>query len=125
MRRRNLLPKTLLPLFVLLLFGCQEDPTGPSEYDAGPRLVVIPEAAGMLIGQTLQLSALIRDQNGRVTDAGHDTDWESSDSRVADVNEDGTVWALAEGHVTITAASNGHGARAEIYVTRVPVNWKW
>lgn len=112
MRRGNMLPRTLLPLFVLLLFGCQDDATGPATYEVDYQLVVIPAELNLMPGQSFQLSVMVEDDQGRLLPLppGEEVTWGSSDPAVAKVAGDGTVLALREGGTNITAGCNGQCA---------------
>lgn len=127
MRHKKLIPPTLFALVALTsLSACRDDPAGVDyEYQRGPELMVAPEEAGILIGETLQLSVLVREINGRLHEPGDEVNWQSSDPEVVEVTEDGMVRGLAEGRVTITAGCNGYSAWATIHVTKIPTSEKW
>lgn len=118
MRRSNMFPRTLLPLFVLLLFGCRDDATGPATYEVDYQLIVIPAEISLMAGQTFQFSVMVQDDQGRLLPLppGDEVTWGSSDPVVAKVADDGTVLALAEGGVNITAGCNGQRAWANVRV---------
>ena len=58
------------------------------------------------LGETVQLSAEVRDQNGNVV-AGAALMWSSSDASVATVDAAGRMTAAANGTATITATAGG------------------
>lgn len=121
MRASNTVPKILLPLFALLLFGCRGDTTGPAEYESElqMQLVVVPGEVHIVAGQSFQLSAMVKDFEGRLfpLPPGDDPAWESSNPAIAEVSGDGKVIAFAEGQVHITAGCNGYCAGAIVYVS--------
>ncbi|MBP3410332.1 MAG: Ig-like domain-containing protein, partial [Clostridia bacterium] len=75
------------------------------------QLVLQPGALKMNVGDsyTVRCALSSEDTNQRLRFA-------SSDSRVASIGNDGTVYALASGEVTISARASG-GAHAEMKVT--------
>ena len=79
-------------------------------------MTVTPERPELISpGDTLQLAAEVRDQNGQVM-TGVSVTWASGDDRVARVDEAGLVTAVAEGTATITAAVGQAAATTEIAV---------
>jgi uncharacterized protein YjdB len=83
-------------------------------------VAVTPAAPTLIINTTVQLTATTRDANGTVL-TGHTVTWETSSSNVATVSEDGVVRAVATGHATITARSEGEAGTADITVELPPV----
>ncbi|HUF49396.1 MAG TPA: Ig-like domain-containing protein, partial [Longimicrobiales bacterium] len=83
--------------------------------------LVLPDAATVSIGSTLQLEATLADPIG-VPVAGDSFTWSSSNPAVATVDAAGLVTGIAEGSVTIAATASGAGytATAEIQVL-VPI----
>jgi hypothetical protein len=119
MRQKSLLRKTLLPLMALpFLFGCS-DSLGPEGPQLTRQLVVVPEEAVLGIGESLQLTAMRRDGQGRLQEISEVVSWETSESRVAEVTLEGTVRAVREGRATILVEGpDGHLASALIYVLK-------
>lgn len=74
-----------------------------------------PEAAKLAVGETIQLSGVIKSgESTRLT-------WSSSDEGVAAVDENGLVTALSEGQTVITASAfNGKSGTSTITVCGVP-----
>jgi len=83
-------------------------------------VAVGPAAAGILIGQTVQLTATAKDANGN-TLIGRVVTWASNNAAVASVNSSGLSTGVAAGSATITATSEGHSGSSVITVTQVPV----
>jgi len=72
------------------------------------------------VGSTLQLVATPRDANGTAL-TGRVVTWSTSDSSIATVSSSGVVTGISAGSVTITAASEGKTASADITVEIEPV----
>src|SRR5208283_5423294 len=89
---------------VLLLAACGGGGGGSS----APSVVgvtVAPTTASVMVGQQIQLGAVITDSAGNaITEP---VAWASSDSAVATVNSTGLVMGLTLGQATITAISAG------------------
>src|SRR2546425_4244381 len=83
-------------------------------------VMVTPTSASVLQGQTLQLTATIKDSAGNVL-SGRAITWTSSNSGVVTVSGSGLVTGVAAGSATITAASEGQSGTASISVANVPV----
>ncbi len=79
-------------------------------------VTVSPSQAGILVGQTIPLTASVLDDQGRPIDGAIVT-WNSSASAVASVDAGGTVSARTPGTATITATSDGRSGSAEITVS--------
>lgn len=83
-------------------------------------VVVSPSTNPLQVGQTVQLTTTIKDQNG-TTVTNRAVTWASSDNTIATVNATGKVTAVAPGTATITATSEGKSGTATVTVTPVPV----
>ena len=81
---------------------------------------VTPLSGAMLVGQSLQFTAVIRDAVGSPL-SGYATAWSSSAPTVASVSSTGLVIAQAAGGAAITATSEGKSNTATITVSLVPV----
>ena len=88
--------------------GCGDDTTEPPPRPEPPRpaaITVTPAMAELTaLGETVQLSAEVRDQNGQVMD-GVTVTWASSAAAVAKVDAAGLVTAAGNGAATITATA--------------------
>jgi uncharacterized protein YjdB len=67
---------------------------------------VVPNPSSVLLGQTAQLTPLLRAENGDEL-SGRQVGWSSSDEAVATVSETGLVAGVVVGQATITATSEG------------------
>ncbi|HSM05368.1 MAG TPA: Ig-like domain-containing protein [Longimicrobiales bacterium] len=82
---------------------------------------VTPEAATVLVSQTQQLTATVRDGNGNVLE-GRTVTWSSGTPSVATVDANGLVTAVSGGTAVISATSGGESGQATITVpTPTPV----
>jgi hypothetical protein len=121
----GLIPFVALPLFI----GCQNNVTGP-EGDGdfallaqepafespGPRLLLAPGAAELVVGESLQFYRYWQDEADAYDDPDKNVQWESSDPAVATVGQDGLVQALRKGTVIISAQGDGGPGRATVIV---------
>src|SRR5207247_9615126 len=83
-------------------------------------VAVSPASARVPAGQTVQLSATLRDANGTIL-TGRSVAWASNNTSVATVTGTGLVSAKVAGSATITATSEGQSGTAAMTVTPVPV----
>src|SRR6266516_1171649 len=79
-------------------------------------VTVSPASASVPVGQTVQLSATLRDANGTIL-TGRSVTWASNNTAVATVTGTGLVSAKVAGSATITATSEGQSGTAAITVT--------
>src|SRR5207253_369819 len=77
---------------------------------------VSPPTATIQQGQTVQLTATLKDASG-TTLSGRTVTWSSSNTSVATVSSSGLVSAVTPGSATVTAASEGKTGTASITVT--------
>src|SRR6266513_2467271 len=82
--------------------------------------VVISPPPSIRVGQTVQLTATLKDSTGN-TLTGRTVMWGSGDTTVARVSLSGLMTGVAEGSATITATSEGKSSTATITVALVPV----
>ena len=100
--------------------GDSGGPTAPPTVDP-PRattVMVSPATAELDVGETVQLTAVVRDQNSNVM-AGASVTWMSGAGTVATVNASGLVTGVAGGTATITARSGSAQGTAQITVVSV------
>ena len=79
-------------------------------------VTVSPASASVPAGQTVQLSATLRDANGNIL-TGRSVTWASNNTSVATVTGTGLVTGKVAGSATITATSEGQSGTAAITVT--------
>src|SRR5207253_731812 len=79
-------------------------------------VTVTPPSASVPAGQTVQLTATLKDANGNVL-TGRTVTWASNNTTVATVNSSGLVTTKAAGPATITATSGGQNGTSAITVT--------
>ena len=79
---------------------------------------VTPDSANIIAGDTLRLSATLRDATG-MTLTGRVVSWASSDSTVARVSQSGVVATFDSGAARITASAEGHADTVPVIVTPV------
>jgi uncharacterized protein YjdB len=84
-------------------------------------IVLTPNVDTIVVAQTVQLSAQVRDASGTPL-AGRTIFWTTSDAQIATVSSQGLVTAVSQGNATITAASEGRTATAAIVVNPRPVS---
>src|SRR6266513_153881 len=84
-------------------------------------VTVTPATASLTVGQTVQLTATLRDANGNPL-TGRVITWQSSNNAIASVNGSGLVSGVAAGGpVTMTATSEGQSGTATVNVSLAPV----
>src|SRR5436309_5330412 len=83
-------------------------------------VTLTPASATVNEGQTLQLTATLKDANGN-TLVGRSITWSSSNPSAASVNGTGLVTGVAAGSATITATSEGKSGSSAITVVHMPV----
>ncbi len=82
-------------------------------------IVIEPEEATLMaLGETVQLTAAVLDQNGQPVD-GAAASWSSSDVQVAAVDVDGLVTSVGKGTAMITASNGGVTGTSSITVVQV------
>jgi len=79
-------------------------------------VAVVPSQLDLVVGETVQLSAALRDARGGPL-AGRLITWTSADPRIATVNSNGTVTAVSGGTTRITATSERRGGASTVTVT--------
>jgi hypothetical protein len=81
---------------------------------------VMPNAATRQVGETVQLSAAVKDAGGNLLE-GFTVTWSTSDASVASVSSAGLVTANSIGMASISAAAGGRSGSAVITVAGTPV----
>jgi hypothetical protein len=104
----------LVSLFILT--GCSDSPTAPP---VASLEIVAPETQ-VRVNETLQLSVVIRSEDGEEL-VGRAVEWSSSDESRATISPEGVVGGIAVGQVTITASANGATDQLSINVIETPV----
>ena len=117
---QNLYPASIVALVLVCwtVVSCGNDgPTEP-EPQTPTSITLSPVAATLTaVGETLQLTATLLDQEGKViADAG--VSWTSTNASVVKVDANGLVTAVQNGYVQITAASGGVNATVSIIVAQ-------
>ena len=101
----------VLSLLVALVSGCgdggtTETPTAPATPVATSVAITPPSVTLAALGETVQLSVAVLDQNAQPM-AGTSVIWASSDGSVATVDAGGVVTAVWNGNTSVTAAVPG------------------
>ena len=119
-RRRTIVRLSAVLAVVALAKGCGDgdSPTAPPTPEpARPTTVTVSPATDELtaLGETVQLTAEVRDQNARVM-AGATVTWTSSAISVATVDASGLVTAAGNGEATVTASAGEASGSAVVTV---------
>ena len=126
-RYRTMIKMSALLVGLVLASGCGggDSATAPEPVSDPPRpttIAVSPFATELTaLGETVQLTAEVRDQNGRVMPAATIM-WSSSNTSVATVDQAGLVTAVSTGTAAITASAGPASASAGITVTAPPLS---
>jgi hypothetical protein len=102
----------------VFLAACGGDSTDPPP--AVATVEVSPPTADRQVGQTIQLSATVKDASGNIL-SGQAVAWSSSAANVASVSSSGLVTTSALGTATITAAAGSKSGVAIINVLPEPI----
>ena len=109
---------TLSLVLGVLLAACGGDSTDPGP--AVGTVEVSPATADRQVGQSIQLSATVKDVNGNIL-SGQSVSWSSSAANVASVSSSGLVTTSALGTAIITAAAGSKSGVAIINVIPEPI----
>lgn len=110
----------ILALAVIVACGGDDEaaPTEPPEPPVATTVSISPAAVDLSsLGETLQLTAAVADQNGQAM-AGAPVSWTISDNSVASVSAGGLVTAIANGSATVTATSGSAAGTAGVAVAQ-------
>lgn len=116
--------RQITPILLLLLAACGGDSTAPPPPAPPPPLppsvpvavvMVEPASASLVVQQTQQLTATLRDAANQVL-TGRAVSWISGAPSVATVGAGGLVTAVGPGTATITATSEGRSGVAQVTV---------
>lgn len=99
MRKALLSTPFLLVAILGLFYSCEQ----AAEEVAVSSVTISQPSAEMIIGETIQLKAIITPSNA----TEKDVIWASSKQSVATVNQEGLVTALTEGSTTVSASAGG------------------
>ncbi|HEY5413409.1 MAG TPA: Ig-like domain-containing protein [Gemmatimonadaceae bacterium] len=101
-----------------------EAAAGTSTIGVSPKpvssVIISPGQGSVTVGQTLQLSAQVTDDQGNVL-TGRPIAFTSGTPAVATISATGLVTGVAPGSTTITATSEGKTGTATVTVTPIPV----
>ena len=95
------------------LAACSDAATGAAPVG---QIVIEPGSPEVAIGETVQLTATVRDAGGQPL-ANRPIVWASGDASTATVDANGVVTALKAGRVQIAASSEGQSGIVELRVT--------
>ena len=98
----------------------ESTPKPPPPSTAVAEVDVAAPTEGLVVGQTVQLSAALRDASGN-TLTGRSVTWTSDNREVATVDDRGWVTAAAEGRTAIRATSEGRVGTAPVTVLAAAV----
>ncbi len=93
------------------------EPAGPPG-PAPASVQVLPNAPRLVVGETVSLTATVRDEDGNPIDVA--VSWMSTNDAVATVTGTGLVTAVAPGRANVRAASGGALAGADVTVEAAP-----
>lgn len=79
-------------------------------------VIITPQIANVLVGQTSQFTAAVRDASG-TTLTGRTVSWTTSNTAIATISASGLLTAVAPGSVIVTATSEGVSAQATANIT--------
>lgn len=115
---------TAVALGTATITATSEGKSGTASVTVAPAPVasvtVAPAPSSVIIGQTTQLTATVRDANGSIL-TGRAVTWTSSNTAIATVSSTGLVTGVALGSATITATSETKSGTSALTVSAVPV----
>jgi large repetitive protein len=99
----------------LLLAACTDGGQGPVVPEPVEAVVIEPDSVELVVGGSQALGVAVHGRNGRVLE-GRTIIWTMDVGGVVSLDGAGVVTGLAEGVVTLTAASEGKSGRATVVV---------
>jgi hypothetical protein len=108
-----------LLLVASIVSGCyrSDDIVRPPQSQPVALVAVTPGAFVMLIGESRQMTATLRDVDGNLL-TGRSVQWFVDDAAIASISATGQLKGLGHGYVTITARSEGKSS--SVAATVVP-----
>jgi hypothetical protein len=82
-------------------------------------VVTLPDTASVVVTDSRQFTAEVRDVSGRLL-SGRAVTWAASPTSVATISSSGLLTALAVGTVTVTASSEGKSGQSTVTVRPIP-----
>ena len=110
----------VVALILLAGISCSETVTAPVENRVAAVQMTAPRI-NIRVGETLRVTAVPVDESGAIV-SGASVAWISSDPKVATVDLNGNVIAVAPGTATIVATSGAASGKTTIVVTNVPIS---
>src|SRR5688500_17207494 len=105
---------------LLLVVACDGSTTLQPSVEDEPGLSIAPAAITLLVGQEKQLFASLTTSGAGVQPENAAIRWTTSDSRIAQIRENGIVVPIAPGRVAVEALYNGLRAVTSINVVTAP-----
>ena len=118
--RRHAFSRVMSVAVLALIAACSDSTDAPVTPRPVAVVAVSPATASVIVGQTVELSAVAKDEDGGVI-AGRTVQWTSSNASIATVSTSGVVTAVAEGVATVRATVDGKTGEAQIAVSPTPV----
>jgi uncharacterized protein YjdB len=107
---------TILAAAWLMLAGCSDSTSPP----AVASVAVAAAATEVAAGESLQLSAVVRDASGNVL-ADRPVTWSSSNAAIASIDGAGLVTGVSAGSVTIIARAESQTGQLPLTITPAPI----
>jgi uncharacterized protein YjdB len=100
--------------------GGGSDSIGPPGPPTVASIEIVPSTLSMAVGETAQLAATVRAEDGSVL-TDRSITWATSDAAIAGVDGSGTVTGMGGGQATLTATCEGKTGQATVKVSTTPV----
>jgi alpha-tubulin suppressor-like RCC1 family protein len=113
------LPVWLTTVVLLGITSCGGNGGSNAPPEPVASVTIVPTTLSLTVGQTQQLTAVLRDAAGTEL-PGRAVAWTTSDAAVASVSTSGVVSALNAGSATIEATSEGQRGTATVAVEPIP-----